>query len=106
MIIIDNNLSIHLAFSPYIIHKNSNCYSIIQFKFKAKFKKNQVTREDEVKAAFGILCENFGRVDVIVNCAGIPGKLYDSVKREMQSLKEIAETVNVLSYYFLLILSY
>lgn len=65
-----------------------------------------MTREDEVKAAFGILCENFGRVDVIVNCAGIPGKLYDSVKREMQSLKEIAETVNVLSYYFLLILSY
>ncbi|VDN54041.1 unnamed protein product, partial [Dracunculus medinensis] len=58
-----------------------------------------VTSENEVKAAFEILRENFGRVDVIVNCAGIliPGKLYDTMKKEMQSLKEIEDTVNVVN---------
>lgn len=69
-------------------------------------KKSQVTSENEIKAAFETLRENFGRVDVIVNCAGIliPGKLYDTVKNEMQSLKEIEDTVNVV-LLFLIILS-
>ncbi|CAD6197150.1 unnamed protein product [Caenorhabditis auriculariae] len=56
-----------------------------------------VTSEAEVKAAFDQVKTSFGRVDAVVNCAGIAYafKLYSISKKKMADLDKIQKTLDV-----------
>ncbi|VDN54039.1 unnamed protein product [Dracunculus medinensis] len=56
-----------------------------------------VKSETEIAAAFDGLHKHFGKVDIIVNCAGIyrTGKFYNVMTNQMQSSEEIKEIFNV-----------
>ena len=57
----------------------------------------QVTSEDQVKAAMATVKEKFGRLDTLINCAGIAYafKIYSTSKREMGDMEKIKHTINV-----------
>ncbi|TKR77300.1 hypothetical protein L596_018297 [Steinernema carpocapsae] len=56
-----------------------------------------VTSEDDVKAAMGAVKDKFGRLDGLVNCAGIAFafKLYSLNKKQLAPLDKIQKTLDV-----------
>lgn len=62
----------------------------------------KVTSENDVKAAFDEVKKSFGRVDAVVNCAGIAYafKLYSVSKKKMVDLDKIKKTLDVIPYIY------
>jgi len=64
---------------------------------KAVFTPADVTSDDQIIMAFEKVKNRFGRLDALVNCAGIAFafKLYSTTKREMCDLSRIQRTMDV-----------
>ncbi|KAH7701131.1 ARD-1 protein [Aphelenchoides avenae] len=56
-----------------------------------------VTSVEDIKKSYGAVHAKFGRVDAIINCAGIAYafKLYSKTKREVGPLDRVQKTLNV-----------
>lgn len=57
----------------------------------------QVTSPQEVGAALAVAQKNFGRLDLVVNCAGIgiAVKTYNSKKDKVHDLEDFQRVINV-----------
>ena len=57
----------------------------------------QITSESDVNNALNTIKEKFGRLDAVVNCAGIAYafKLYSSSKKRVEPLDKIKQTLEV-----------
>jgi len=63
----------------------------------AIFTPADVTNDEQVKAAMDATKEKFGRLDTLINCAGIAYafKIYSTGKREMGDMEKIKHTLSI-----------
>ena len=66
-------------------------------KTNAIFNPTDVTKEDDVKKALEVARSNFGKLDVLVNCAGIgvAFRTYNINKKRAHALEDFQKVINV-----------